>query len=88
MDKNKPQERYTEITTYLAQVEMDYHDEPQTQVFGTLEEAKNFIKEILEEVMEDENIPKLGEELLQVLRVKYHGDYAITPSVIKVKLVK
>tara|TARA_Y100000592_G_scaffold32030_1_gene50939 strand:- start:11215 stop:11481 length:267 start_codon:yes stop_codon:yes gene_type:complete len=88
MSETKPQEQIVEITTYLAQVEMDYHDEVQAQVFGELVEAENFIKEMLEEVMEDENIPELGEKLLQVLRGKYHGDYAITPSVVKVKLVK
>ena len=52
MSETKPQEQIVEITTYLAQVEMDYHDEVQAQVFGELVEAENFIKEMLEEVME------------------------------------
>jgi len=86
MEENN-QEHSVEISTYLAQVEMDYHDEPQTQVFGTLEEAEHFIKEMLEEAMEEEDTSELSEEFLQVLQSKYHGDYSIIPSVVKVKLV-
>ena len=85
MSDNNPKK--ASVTLYTAFIDLGDWREPEAEVFGTTEEAKEYLAAVLEEQMEDLEVTDVMDERLQnYVAVEYNGGYYIYERTIQVDL--
>jgi len=85
MKENNPTK--ATVTLYTAFIDLGDSREPEAEVFGSRQEAEEYLADILEEDMEEANITDVMDQKLQFkVAMDYNGEYYITERTIRVEL--